>query len=552
MNKQHIDSSLLKRMIISGAKYLERKKQEVDELNVFPVPDGDTGTNMSLTILAAAKELQKMDFDRVDEVAKAASSGSLRGARGNSGVILSQLFRGFAKGLQGQENITSSSLAQAFQSGVETAYKAVMKPKEGTILTVAKECAEKANELVETNTDLEIVCKKALEHAYDTLQKTPDMLPVLKEAGVVDAGGQGLLYILEGAYHVLIGKEEEIEFFVEEEDKEKHSFRHLTGIDHEDIKFGYCTELIINKPDGIFDESVIEELKTYLTKIGDSIVVVGDEELIKIHVHTNHPGQVFEKGLTLGFLTNMKVDNMRIQHTSKVITEQTKIAKEKPATNKAIGFISIAIGHGIKEVFKGLGVDYVIEGGQTMNPSTEDILNAIDQTPADTIIILPNNKNIILAAEQAVDLCKDKKIIVIPTRTIPQGISAMLGYEPGRSLKQNIETMEVNISMVKTGQITYAIRNTMIEGQKINQGDILGIIDEEIKIITQDLQQNAKQLLDKMIDEETDIITIYYGQDTTQEQAEDLGHYIEIQYPECEVEIHNGGQPLYYYIFSVE
>jgi len=547
---QYIDGNLLKRMMIAGAKYLESKKQEVDELNVFPVPDGDTGTNMSLTVLAAAKEVQKIDSNRAEEVAKAAASGSLRGARGNSGVILSQLFRGFSKGLVGHEQIDGITLAQAFKSGVDTAYKAVMKPKEGTILTVAREGAEKAVEVAAEKLNIEDICKQALEHAYDTLQKTPDMLPVLKQAGVVDAGGQGLLYILEGAYHVLLGKED-IEVLLVQDEKKEVSFSPLAAIDHENIKFGYCTEFIINSTQGAFQDHHIDNLKAYLNEIGDSIVVVGDEDLIKIHVHTDHPGQAFEKGLTLGFLTNMKVDNMRIQHTSKVITDSKPI--KTPPKNKPLGFITISIGDGIKDIFKGLGVDYVIEGGQTMNPSTEDILNAIDETYADTIIILPNNKNIILAAEQAVELCKDKKIIVIPTRTIPQGIAAMLGFEPGRSLESNIEIMKENISTVKTGQVTYAVRDTMIDDKAIHQGDILGIVnDTSIKIITQDLQEGAKQLLGELIDEDIEIITIYYGKDTTQEQAEELEHYIQEHYPDCEVEIHNGGQPLYYYIFSVE
>ncbi|NMA83872.1 MAG: DAK2 domain-containing protein [Epulopiscium sp.] len=549
MSMQHIDGGLLKRMMIAGANYLESKKQEVDTLNVFPVPDGDTGTNMSLTVLAAAKEIQKINSNRADEVAKAAASGSLRGARGNSGVILSQLFRGFSKGLVGHEEITAQVLAKALKAGADTAYKAVMKPQEGTILTVARECAEKAIEVAEQTQDLEEVCKQAVDHAYLALQKTPDLLPVLKQAGVVDAGGQGLLYILQGAYNVLIGKEIEIKEPLQAEMQES-LFDYYTEIDHENIQFGYCTEFIINRDTGFFEESELEELKSYLSTIGDSIVVVGDEEVIKVHVHTDHPGQAFEQGLTLGFLTNMKVDNMRVQHSNKVL--ESKKTTPIPQENKPLGFITVAIGNGISKIFKGLGVDVIIEGGQTMNPSTEDILNAIDNTYAETIIILPNNKNIVLAAEQAAKLCKDKRIIVLPTRTLPQGISAMLGFEPGRGVEENVDIMKENVEAVKTGQITYAVRDTMIDEKVIQEGDILGIADDEIKVIAKDLKAAAEELIDELMDDEMEIVTIYYGQDTTEKDAKQLGSYIEAQYPDCEVEIHNGGQPLYYYIFSVE
>lgn len=543
-----IDGAMLKRMIIAGANHLEKNKQIVDELNVFPVPDGDTGTNMSLTVLAAAREVEKTDSNDVFEVAKAAASGSLRGARGNSGVILSQLFRGFSKGLQNHSNIDTVALAEAFESGVKTAYKAVMKPKEGTILTVAREAAEKALQLSLEMDNVEEFLKEVLAHAHVVLKKTPDMLPVLKQAGVVDAGGRGLLYIIEGALKAISSKEE---IHLEENIStgiNQGSYSALSSISNEDITFGYCTEFIINRSDT--SSSKVNELREFLNTIGDSIVVVDDDEVIKVHVHTDHPGQAIEKGLTLGSLTNMKIDNMREQHSNKVIVEEIKETKSQE--KKPIGFIAVSIGEGIQEIFKGLGVDYIIQGGQTMNPSTEDILNAVEKVNAEKVIILPNNKNIILAAEQAQKLSKDKQVFVVPSKTIPQGISAMIGYEPDHSIDEVIESMNENMSYVKTGQITFAVRDTAIGDRKIKKGNILGMSEGNIEVVSDDLEEAVFELIDKIVDEDSEIVSIYYGEGVKEEDAIKAKEYIEENYPDCEVEVHFGGQPLYYYIFSVE
>lgn len=543
-----IDGAMLKRMIIAGANHLEKNKQIVDELNVFPVPDGDTGTNMSLTVLAAAREVEKTDSNDVFEVAKAAASGSLRGARGNSGVILSQLFRGFSKGLQNHSNIDTVALAEAFESGVKTAYKAVMKPKEGTILTVAREAAEKALQLSLEMDNVEEFLKEVLAHAHVVLKKTPDMLPVLKQAGVVDAGGRGLLYIIEGALKAISSKEE---IHLEENIStgiNQGSYSALSSISNEDITFGYCTEFIINRSDT--SSSKVNELREFLNTIGDSIVVVDDDEVIKVHVHTDHPGQAIEKGLTLGSLTNMKIDNMREQHSNKVIVEEIKETKSQE--KKPIGFIAVSIGEGIQEIFKGLGVDYIIQGGQTMNPSTEDILNAVEKVNAEKVIILPNNKNIILAAEQAQKLSKDKQVFVVPSKTIPQGISAMIGYEPDHSIDEMIESMNENMSYVKTGQITFAVRDTAIGDREIKKGNILGMSEGNIEVVSDDLEEAVFELIDKIVDEDSEIVSIYYGEGVKEEDAIKAKEYIEENYPDCEVEVHFGGQPLYYYIFSVE
>lgn len=548
MSVLNIDASMLKRMIIAGANYLEKNKQIVDELNVFPVPDGDTGTNMSLTVIAAAREVEKSDSDNIYEIAKAAASGSLRGARGNSGVILSQLFRGFSKGLQNHKNINTEALAEAFQVGVKTAYKAVMKPKEGTILTVAREAAEKALQLSLEIDNVEEFLKQVLAHAHLVLQKTPDMLPVLKQAGVVDAGGRGLLYIIEGALSVINTTEE---IYLEENvpsNLNKGSYSALASIKHEEITFGYCTEFIINRLDT--KASKVNELREFLNTIGDSIVVVDDDEVIKIHVHTDHPGRAIEKGLTLGSLTNLKIDNMREQHTNKVIIEDIK--ESKSFEEKALGFIAVSIGEGIKEIFKGLGADYIIQGGQTMNPSTEDILNAVNEVNAEKVIILPNNKNIILAAEQAKKMSNKKEILVIPSKTIPQGIAAMIGYEPNRNLEETLNAMNESMSYVKTGQITFAVRDTTIGDREIKQGNILGMAEGKIEVVSDDLEEATLELIDNIVDEDSEIVSIYYGEDVKKEDAQKIKEYIEKNYLDCEVEIHFGGQPLYYYIFSVE
>lgn len=549
-----VDAKTLQKIFIAGAKYLESKKEFVNEMNVFPVPDGDTGTNMSLTILSAAKEVNGLVDVNMKSVAKAISSGSLRGARGNSGVILSQLFRGFSKEISEHEFIDTTIMANAFQQGVETAYKAVMKPKEGTILTVARGIADKATELAEHNDDIIYVLKETLAYGEEVLNQTPDMLPVLKQAGVVDAGGQGLLYILIGAYEVLNGKEVN---YVVEESLTKETSTVTLKVD-EDIEFGYCTEFIINltqENNGTIDS----DLKAYLSSIGDSIVVVSDDDMIKVHVHTNDPGNALQKGLSFGALNNIKIDNMREQHSALVVDEKlleesdSKVsALEIPKERKESGFIVVSIGEGLNEIFKGLGVDYIIEGGQTMNPSTEDMLNAISKIEADNIFILPNNKNIILAAQQAQELVEDKKVFVIPTKTIPQGINAIINYEYGKTPEENEKKMNNSVGLVKTGQLTYAVRDTQIEDKEIKQGDLLGIGDGKILVVGKEINDSTKELLEMLIDEDSELISVYYGQDVKEEDVEELREYIEGTHEECDVEIHYGGQPLYYYIISVE
>ncbi|WP_058485324.1 DAK2 domain-containing protein [Defluviitalea phaphyphila] len=552
MSISHINGEILKRMIIAGANKLEEYKQAVDELNVFPVPDGDTGTNMSLTVLSAAREVEKITSDNINEIVKAAASGSLRGARGNSGVILSQLFRGFAKGIQNHKQIDTFALADAFETGVKTAYKAVMKPKEGTILTVAREGAEKALQIASEIINIEDFLKEVISYAHTILQKTPDMLPVLKQAGVVDAGGRGLLYILEGALEALNinGK---ISLKQNISQNKEVAYGALASINNEDITFGYCTEFIINRSDN--NPSNVNELREFLNTIGDSIVVVEDEEIIKVHVHTDHPGQAIEKGLTYGSLTNMKIDNMREQHTTKVVTEEikeTETLNQAVKEEKEIGFIAVASGEGISQIFKDLGVDYIIKGGQTMNPSTEDILNAAYKVNAKKIIVLPNNKNIILAAEQAEELIDGKEILVVPSKTIPQGIAAMIGYEPNRGIEETLNSMKESMSYVKTGQLTFAVRDTSIENREIKQGDIIGLIEGNIEVVSNNLEEATKELINNIVDEDSEIVSIYYGEDVEEKEAQKVKEYIEENYPDCEVEIHFGGQSLYYYILSVE
>jgi DAK2 domain fusion protein YloV len=550
---EYIDSIMLKEMFLSGAKYLESKKAYVDELNVFPVPDGDTGTNMSLTILSAAKEVNNSNYNNMKEVAKAISSGSLRGARGNSGVILSQLLRGFAKVIKDYDEIDTLVLAKALQQGVETAYKAVMKPREGTILTVARETAERAATLAVDSNDIEFVIRETITHANEVLQKTPDMLEVLKQAGVVDAGGQGLLYVFEGALKSLeLGREVDFDVVIEESNKEINN-SNLSKIATEDIKFGYCTEFIINVNNAQESESEGLNLRNYLETIGDSIVVVADEDIIKVHVHTNNPGSALQKALELGELVNIKIDNMREQHTSKVIaqeeTQEVVVAQEE---RKEIGFVAVSIGEGLNEIFSGLGIDYIIEGGQTMNPSTEDVLNAINKVNADNVYILPNNKNIILAAKQASELCEDKNVIVIPSKSIPQGISAMISFEHDKGVEDNTKNMEESMTYVSTGQLTFAVRDTSIDDKDIKEGDILGIGNDKILTVEKELDIAAKELVNRLIDEESELVTIYYGKEVDEDVADEFGEYIEENYEDCDVEVHYGGQPLYYYILSVE
>ena len=552
----------LGRMIIAGANELAANKQLVDAMNVFPVPDGDTGTNMSLTVMAAAREAEKKGSLMAADVTKAASSGALRGARGNSGVITSQLFRGFAKGLEGLEEAGVKELAAAAQQAVKTAYKAVMKPKEGTILTVARGCAEAAEKLSHETEDIETFLTGIIAYGHEVLAQTPEMLPVLKQAGVVDAGGRGLLFILEGALkqlkagdqHVALNDGQNAAAPAPEMD-----FASLASIENESITFGYCTEFFINVQGA--DETVTTGLKNYLGTIGDSVVCVADDEIIKIHVHTDHPGLAIEKALTIGSLTGLKIDNMREQHTNKISFTNAPAAApsapvaEVPAVEqpkKDVGFVSISAGAGLTAIFKNLGVDEVIEGGQTMNPSTEDILNAVDKINADHIFVLPNNKNIILAAEQAAALSEDKKLHVIPSRSVPEGISAMFCFEADADPDEMEAAMKDAIKLVDTATVTYAVRDTSIGDKEIREGNILGMLNDQIEVVAEDVMEGTKELIKASIKEESEVVGIYYGADATEESAEELAAFIEENYPDCEVEVQSGGQPLYYYIISVE
>ena len=539
-------------MFLAGAKNLEVKKEWINELNVFPVPDGDTGTNMTLTIMSAVKEVNNLEDVQMTSLAKAISSGSLRGARGNSGVILSQLLRGFTKGIRDLEELDAVALARAVDKGVETAYKAVMKPKEGTILTVARGVADKALELAEDAEDLQTFLEDVLEEGRRVLAKTPDMLPVLKEAGVVDSGGQGLMVVLEGAFDAFMGKEVDLTF----DGGESAKVVKITPQAEADIKFGYCTEFIIvlNKEFTAEDEV---DFKSYLSSLGDSIVCVADDEVVKIHVHTNDPGLAIQRALTYGSLSRIKIDNMREEHQEKLIKDAEKIAAQQAeeaakAPKKEVGFISVSIGEGFGQIFRDLGVDYLIEGGQTMNPSTEDMLNAIGKVNAEHIFILPNNKNIILAANQAKALTKDKDIIVIPTKTVPQGITAVINYVPEKSVEDNEKDMTEEITRVKTGQITYAVRDTHIDDKEIHEGDIMGIGDHGMLAVGKEVAAVAKETVEQMVDDETELISIYYGEGFTEEEAEKLAGELEEQYDYCDVEVNCGGQPIYYCIISVE
>lgn len=569
MNSHTIDAKSFQKLFLAGANRINSRKDYINELNVFPVPDGDTGTNMSLTILAAAKEVGAVEEPTMATICKAISNGSLRGARGNSGVILSQLFRGFTKAVSKADSLGKDEITAGFTRAVETAYKAVMKPKEGTILTVAKGMADKAEELVDEDMDVIEFCEAIVAYGYEVLSKTPDMLPVLKEAGVVDSGGQGLMEVLQGIVDALTGKVTEIEVPAEAASMSSAVISApKADISTADIKFGYCTEFII-----LLDKPLTKEeekgLKKFFLSIGDSLVLVADEEICKVHVHTNHPGQAFEKALIFGALSNMKIDNMRLEHQEKLIkdaeneaarqrqqeAEEEKLtaqeaAKAQPA--KEVGFIAVSAGEGLTDIFKGLGVDYLIEGGQTMNPSTEDMLNAIDQVNAKNIFILPNNKNIILAAEQARDLTEDKKIVVLPTKTIPQGISAMIGYMPEASVDENAENMKDAYQDIASGQVTYAVRDTSIDGKEIHNGDIMGINDDGIAAVGKDLMETTIDLLSTMVDEDSELICLYYGADVSKQDADALSDEIEEKFPECEVEVNFGGQPIYYYMISVE
>ena len=560
-----INSKLLARMFLAGAKNLDSKKDWINELNVFPVPDGDTGTNMTMTIMSAAKEVSSLTEPTMAELAKAISSGSLRGARGNSGVILSQLFRGFCKVIKEYDEIDVTILCEACQKAVETAYKAVMKPKEGTILTVAKGAAEKALELSDETEDVVTFVEEVIKQAEYVLDQTPEMLPVLKQAGVVDSGGQGLVQVLKGAYDALIGKE--IDYTIEGAPTGAVPAK-ISAETEAEIKFGYCTEFIIvlNAP---MSDNEEHAYKAFLESIGDSIVVVADDEIVKTHVHTNDPGLALQKALTFGSLSKIKIDNMREEHQEKLIKDSQKLAAQQKAEEEAyeaaqadektnnmqakeMGFVSVSIGEGMNEVFRGLGVDYLIEGGQTMNPSTEDMLNAIEHVNAKTVFILPNNKNIIMAANQAVDLVEDKQIIVIPTKTIPQGITALVNYIPDHSVEENKEQMMAEIENVKTGQVTYAVRDTEIDGKTIKQNDFMGIGDKSILSVGTDLRATTLEMVDAMVDEDSAIVSIYFGSDSDEDSANELAAAIEEKYPDVEIEVNDGGQPIYYYVISVE
>ena len=559
--KNTIDALALKKAFIAGANNLYNKKDYINELNVFPVPDGDTGTNMTMTIMSAKREVESCK-ETMNDIAKAMSTGSLRGARGNSGVILSQLLRGFSKKIGDKTEIGVIEIADAFQKAVETAYKAVMKPKEGTILTVARGIATKARECAGTDITLEEFCETIIKHGDEVLASTPELLPVLKEAGVVDSGGQGLMEVLKGAVDCILGR-------VVIADT-KPSGAGVSGVDNPkysedlsaDIKFGYCTEFIINleKPYGIKEE---DDLKQFLESIGDSIVCVSDDEIVKIHVHTNHPGQAFEKGLTFGYLSNMKVDNMRLEHHEKVIKQAEReeaarqeaarqAEKEKQQPKKQYGFIAVSMGDGLKEFFTELGVDYVIEGGQTMNPSTEDMLNAIEKVHAENIFIFPNNKNVVLAANQAAGLCEDKNIIVLATANAPQGISAMIAFDSTMTLEDNKNNMLEAVSNVKSGQVTYAVRDTSIDGKAIHEGDIMGIGDKGLVSVGNDISDVTFDLIKDAVDEDSELISIYYGADVKKEDAEAFAARVEESFPDCDVQNYYGGQPIYYYIVSVE
>ena len=557
MATKTINVDMLAKMFLAGAQNIEAKKEFINELNVFPVPEGETGTNMSLTIMAAAKEVTSLQNPKMADLAKAISSGSLRGARGNSGVILSQLLRGFTKAIREEKEIDVIALAAACNRARETAYKAVMKPKEGTILTVASGIAEKASEMAQETDDLEEFIPAVISYAEEVLAKTPDMLPVLKEAGVVDSGGQGLLEVIKGAYDAFLGKEIDYSAIAPGAGA---GVTKISAEDTADIKFGYCTEFII-LTEKEFTEQDEHEFKEYLSSIGDSIVCVADDDVVKIHVHTNDPGLAIQRALTFGQLSRMKIDNMREEHQEKLIRDAENLAKqqaqdaaEKKSSEprKPMGFIAVSIGEGINNIFKELGVDYIIEGGQTMNPSTDDMLKAIDEVHADTVFILPNNKNIVLAANQAKHLVEDKEIIVIPTKTVPQGITAIINFMPDADAKTNEEAMLEEVKNVKTGQVTYAVRDTHIDDKEIHEGDIMGIGDHGILAVGSEIRKTTLDMLEQLVDEDSELISIYYGEEVKEEDANELIEQIEELYPDADVDAHFGGQPIYYYVLAVE
>ena len=549
MGLKSINGHILRRLIIAGANELSKNKQLVDALNVFPVPDGDTGTNMSLTIISAAKEAEKNMSESISDVASVCASGALRGARGNSGVILSQLIRGFSKAVSGKDEIDTVGMSEAFQKAAQTAYKAVMKPKEGTILTVASSCAQASQSACLETDDIEEFLEYVIKEADETLLKTTDMLPALKEAGVVDAGGKGLLYILKGALYNLKSNSEVV-LNTESQATENIDISALSKVKPEDIKYGYCTEFFILKPNA--EESELGDLKEYLLSMGDSLMLVSDDEVVKVHVHTNHPGLIIEKALKIGALNGLKIDNMRIQHTNKIDFSNSVSVKEEQSEPKERGFISVSAGRGFDEIFKNIGVDEVITGGQTMNPSTDDILKAIDQVNAKTVFVLPNNKNIILASQQAAKLTKDKNVIVIGTKSVPEGISAMLNYDDSMTDDEIKESMEEGMEYIKTLSVTFAVRDTVLDGKEIHEGDFIGMSGSSIVSVENEVAKCTEDLIKSAVDDDAEVVTIYYGEDVSKNDAEKMKEYVESEFDHCEVELHYGGQPLYYYLISVE
>jgi len=555
--KSTLTSKDITKMFLAGAKNLEAKKEWINELNVFPVPDGDTGTNMTMTIMSAAKEVSALETTNditMESLCKAISSGSLRGARGNSGVILSQLLRGFTKVIKVSEEVTIPELADSFDKAVETAYKAVIKPKEGTILTVAKGISEKCRELADAGcNDLEVLFTEVIKYGEYVLSQTPEMLPVLKQAGVVDSGGQGLIEVLHGALDAFLGKEIDLSEF-KGEGKPASTGVDTEKVDTADIKFGYCTEFIIML-EKTFNIKHELDFKAYLESIGDSIVLVADDEIVKIHVHTNDPGLAIQKALKYGQLSNLKIDNMRLEHEEKLFKEKNKVSEPVPVPAepaKDYGFVSVSAGDGLSEIFKGLGADYIIEGGQTMNPSTEDIVEAINKINAKTVFVLPNNKNIIMAANQAEYLVEDKQVIVIPTKTIPQGITAMINFMPDLDPESNKNSMTEEIQNVHTGQVTYAVRDTKIDDKDIFEGDFMGIGDKGLLSVNKDMFTATCEMIDEMAKDEVELFSVYYGAEISEEQAGEIVSYINDKYSSCDVELQPGGQPIYYYIISAE
>ncbi len=555
MDQKVLDGAKLKLMFLSAAQFLETNKDTVNSLNVFPVPDGDTGTNMSLTMLSAAREIKAVESNDLSEVAEALSKGSLKGARGNSGVILSQLFRGFARVLKNEREITTKKYADALTAGVETAYKAVMKPVEGTILTVARVTAEEARKLASRISDFELFYDGLIDVAKETLDKTPDMLPVLKQAGVVDSGGMGLLYIMMGQARVfddgfdLEAPLEQLDFYMDSNGiGNRTAVSAPSGFPEESIEFGYCTEFFITNLHPYIRAEDIDKLKAKLERLGDSIVVVGDEDLIKVHFHTNMPGKGLQLGLRFGELTNIKIDNMREQHHH-VIEMETGSSTNEPEKN--LGLVSVSMGEGIANVFKDLNADYIIEGGQTMNPSIEDILNAVEKVNAREVFVLPNNSNIVLSAKQAAEISK-KPIHVVPTKTIPQGLAALIAYNPENDVQTNKNNMTEAIKQVKSGQITYAVRNSRVDEIEIKEGNIMGIMDGNISMVGENIADVTKQLLDRMLEDGGEIVTVFYGSDAAKEDTESIRAYLQEKHNDVDVELLFGGQPLYYYILSVE